>query len=81
METIIINNENYRLGVDTAISLGYNMKGNYIITKSILTMNNDELICLNGGIKIRIEKKHINDFFLDTKENRKKLKEQINGFY
>lgn len=78
MKTILIQNENYALGLDIAISIGRNTKGNQVISKSIICLNGEgKFFCTNGGIKISLKEEDLKDFYLNTPENVKLLKSKI----
>jgi hypothetical protein len=54
-----------------------------VTTSTILSINTaeDKVIIENDGIKIRLRIKDLNDFYLDTKENRDKLEAQCRKEY
>ena len=60
-------------GRQNVISFGLNMQCKKIITKSVLVYQNGTFHIENGGIKIKCSEESLNEFFLDTKENRKNL--------
>lgn len=55
------------------ISIGYNMECKNVITKSILYFDGKRFCLKNGGIDMYCD--NTSDLLLDTKENRKILKE------
>ncbi len=76
-KTIIINGEIYEIGVSKCITLGFNMKCKYCMcTNSKLSVEDGEIIDSNGGIRMLVH--DVNDYYLDTPENRKKLRSVIN---
>jgi hypothetical protein len=78
MKTIILHNETINLFKDSVISLGYNMKGKYTITKSILCHDGLKFFVKNGGINILTTEKELPEFYLDTPQNRKILRNICN---
>jgi hypothetical protein len=77
-KTILLQGEHYALGVDTAISIGYNMKGQRVICKSVLCLDEDDNIyCLDGGIRIKVREEELQEYYPNTPENRKMLKQMI----
>ncbi len=75
MKTInIANKEKAILGETTVISKGINMVCKPIITKSIIHKNMDGFYIINNGISILIDEKDLQEFYINTKENRKLLK-------
>lgn len=80
IKTISLQGENYVLGTDVSISIGYNTKCKKVITKSIICVDgNGELYCKNGGIEIKLSEGDLKDFYCNTPENRKLLKQQISN--
>lgn len=81
MDTILLNGESYRLGVDRAISLGYNTKGHMCIAECTVNRDDDsdQLYALASGVWVIVPTGSLTDFYLDTPENRKKLRAQIKG--
>lgn len=80
---IILNGQSLKLPCKT-ISLGLDMQCHHVVTTStILSINTaeDKVIIENDGIKIRLRIKDLNDFYLDTKENRDKLEAQCRKEY
>ncbi len=80
---IILNGQSLKLPCK-AISLGLDMQCHHVVTTStILSINTaeDKVIIENDGIKIRLRIKDLNDFYLDTKENRDKLEAQCRKEY
>lgn len=76
MATITLNGENYTLGTDIAISIGYNMQCRPCITKSVIDKEEDgRLFCTNGGVDMYVSDDDMKTFYLNTPENRKKLKQ------
>ena len=66
------------------VSLGLDMQCHHVVTTStILSIDEaeDEVIIENGGIKILHHLKDLDDFYLDTKENRDKLEAQCRKEY
>lgn len=77
-KTILLQGEHYVLGVDVAISIGCNMQCKKVITKSIICINDDgSFYCKNGGIAIKLRDQDLKDFYHNTPENRKMLKQLI----
>lgn len=79
-ETLILNGESIELGTEKVISIGYNMSGNKIITKSTIHKEKNDksdYYCINGGISILLFDDDLNGFYKDTKENRKLLKSKM----
>lgn len=67
-----------------AVSLGLDMQCHHCVTTStILSVDaaEDKVIIESDGIKIRLRMKDLKDFYIDTKENRKKLQEQCDKEY
>lgn len=60
-------------GRQNVISFGINMKCKRVVTKSVLVYENGRFHEENGGIKIKVRDEHLNEYYLDTKENRKFL--------
>lgn len=54
------------------VSIGFDMRCRYVVTKSVLSYDNGKFILLNGGVKILCD--DTSDLLLDTKENRTYLK-------
>lgn len=78
MTTIILQGTHYVLGLDIALSIGYNAKGKKVITKSVLSLNAaGELVCLNGGIKIKITDQDLEDFYPNTAASKRLLKQKM----
>ena len=66
------------------ISLGLDMQCHHVVTPStILSVNEaeDKVIIESEEIKIRLRMKDLNDFYVDTKENRDKLEAQCRKEY
>jgi len=66
------------------ISLGLDMQCHHVVTPStILSVNaaEDKVIIESEGIKIRLRMNDLKEFYIDTKENRKKLQEQCDKEY
>jgi hypothetical protein len=66
------------------ISLGLDMQCHHVVTPSIILFVNaaeDKVIIENEGIKIRLRMNDLKEFYIDTKENRKKLQEQCDKEY
>jgi hypothetical protein len=66
------------------ISLGLDMQCHHVVTPSIILFVNaaeDKVIIENEGIKILLHMKDLKEFYIDTKENRKKLQEQCDKEY
>ena len=77
-KTIFLQGKHYESGVDSALSIGYNMQGKKVITKSIICVNDDgSLYCKNGGIALKLRDEDLKDFYHNTPESRKTLKEII----
>jgi len=60
------------------------MQCHHVVTPStILSVNEEEdkVIIESEGIKIRLRMKDLNDFYIDTKENRDKLEAQCRKEY
>ena len=67
-----------------AVSLGLDMQCHHcVITSTILSVDaaEDKVIIKSEGIKIRLQIKDLEDFYVNTKENRKKLQEQCDKEY
>lgn len=67
-----------------AVSLGLDMQCHHCVTTStILSVDaaEDKVIIKSDGIKIRLQIKDLEDFYVNTKENRKKLQEQCDKEY
>lgn len=68
----------YNLGVDTALSIGYNTKGKYCITKGVISLHHDgRFVFTTQGIGVLISDSTLSEFYPDTKEGRKALNEKI----
>lgn len=83
METAIINGVKCALPCKV-ISLGLDMQCHHVVTPStILSVNEaeDKVIIESEGIKIRLRMKDLNDFYIDTKENRDRLEAQCRKEY
>ena len=76
MKTIKLNGDPCTLGVDTVITIGYNMKGKRCITKGILNRSEDTFYISMGSIDVWV--RNIDDIYLDTTENRGHLKTLLN---
>jgi hypothetical protein len=63
------------------LSIGLNMKFKKVITKSKLIYEGGEYTLINGGCRCIVSDVTFEDMYLDTKENRKILKDQINKYY
>ena len=66
------------------ISLGLDMQCHHVVTPSIILSVNeaeDKVIIESEGIKIRLRMKDLDDFYIDTKENRDKLEAQCRKEY
>ena len=66
------------------VSLGLDLQCHHVMTPSIILSINekeDKIIIENDGIKIRLRLKDLNDFYLDTKENRDRLEAQCRKEY
>jgi hypothetical protein len=75
---IYLQGEKYILGVDNALSIGYNMKGKHVITKSTINIgDNGDYYIVNGGISITLNVDDMNSLYLNTPSNRKLLKKII----
>ena len=78
IKTILLQGEHYVLGLDTTLSIGYNMKGDHVITKSVICIDDeDNFYCINGGIRIKVRQEDLKDFYHNTPANRKLLKKMI----
>lgn len=67
-----------KTGRQNVISIGYNMKCKFVITKSVLVFENNKFHIENGGIKISVTEQDLDsEILLDTKENRNILKKAI----
>jgi len=71
-----ITNENPALDQANVISIGINMNCKKVITKSELLKKDGNWVLENGGLTFRCE--DLSEFFLDTKENRRELRNSIN---
>ena len=73
-----ISKENLTLAdYDTnVISIGLNMKCKKVITKGILYRENSRWCLKSGGVDMYYD--DLSDLYLDTKENRKELRKQLN---
>ena len=83
METTNINGIKCALPCKV-ISLGLDMQCHHVVTPStILSVNEaeDKVIIESEGIKIRLRMKDLNDFYIDTKENRDRLEAQCRKEY
>ena len=77
---ITLNEQSVKLPCKV-VSLGLDMQCHHVVTPSIILSVNaaeDKVIIESEGIKIRLRMKDLEDFHLDTRENRKKLREQCN---
>lgn len=66
------------------VSLGLDMQCHHVVTQcTILSVDKgeDKVIVESEGIKIRLRIKDLNDFLLDTKENRDILQAQCDKEY
>lgn len=83
METTNINGSKCALPCKV-ISLGLDMQCHHVVTPSIILSVNeaeDKVIIESEGIKIRLRMNDLKEFYIDTKENRKKLQEQCDKEY
>lgn len=80
MKTIKLNGEDYTLG-QPAITVGYDMKGRYVIVKAKIEIREDKLIAIQGGCFVKITEQDLSDMFTDTAANRTKLMEIISQKY
>jgi len=76
--TILLQDQNYQLGIDIALSIGCNLKGKNVITKSIICLNpSGNLYCTNGGIRIKLNEEDLKEYYTNTPENLKLLKKLL----
>lgn len=76
MKSIKLHGENYILGKDKAISHGLNMQCDYCLADNlVLCEDEDGKFIKSDGINILVQ--DFDDCWLDTPENRKKLKQII----
>ena len=83
METTNINGSKCALPCKV-ISIGLDMQCHHVVTPSIILSVNeaeDKVIIESEGIKIRLRMNDLKEFYIDTKENRKKLQEQCDKEY
>jgi len=80
---ITLNGQSIKLPCK-AVSLGLDMQCHHCVTQStILSVDaaEDKVIIESEGIKIRLQIKDLEGFYVNTKENRKKLQEQCDKEY
>lgn len=77
MKTVTLHGEDYRLGIDKAISIGYNTKCNFCLTTGVLHHDSDGFYVKTGGIAIKVYEEGLEEWYLDTPENRKVIKQKI----
>ena len=80
---ITLNGQSIKLPCK-AVSLGLDMQCHHCVTPStILSVDaaEDKVIIESEGIKIRLQIKDLEGFYVNTKENRKKLQEQCDKEY
>ena len=64
------------------ISLGLDMQCHHVVTQStILSINSEKFVIKSEGIKIQLPITDLDDFLLDTKENRDILQAQCDKEY
>ena len=64
------------------ISLGLDMQCHHVMTQStILSINSEKFVIKSEGIKIQLPITDLDDFLLDTKENRDILQAQCDKEY
>ena len=64
------------------VSLGLDMQCHHVVTQStILSINSEKFVIKSEGIKIQLPITDLDDFLLDTKENRDILQAQCDKEY
>jgi len=70
----------YNLGVDTALTIGYNLKNQHCITKGVISLHDDgQFVFTTRGMGVLIHDKTLSEFYPDTKEGRNALNQKINN--
>ncbi len=80
---ITLNGQSVKLPCKV-VSLGLDMQCHHVVTPSIILSVNaaeDKVIIESEGIKIRLRMEDLNEFHLDTRENRDKLDAQCRKEY
>jgi hypothetical protein len=77
---ISLQGQNYTLGVDIALTIGYTCKGTHCITRGIIDQNPDgSFFYINGGISILIHENELSEYYPNNNDSRKVLKQIINS--
>ena len=64
------------------VSLGLDMQCHHCITDgTILSVNSEKFVIRSEGIEIQLPISYLDDFYVDTKENRDKLEAQCRKEY
>jgi len=72
LEVLVSKDESYKSKRTPVIGIGFNMNCKKVLTASVLYFEDGRWLLLNGGIKILVD--DLSSVYLDTKENRRKLR-------